>query len=202
MTATTEALEATIEPGRPTPWLRFGLAAILGLAIAMLVGLGGLYAYDQLYAGKILPGVTVGSVDLSGLTPDAGRAELNRVYGSLSDGRIVVAAPDGEQVITYEEIGRGPAIETLLDAAMAVGRRGSPLDRMIADVRTAMRGVALEPSVTVRCGRDHHPARGDGRVGQDRAGRLDCRPRSTADLQRRPGVDRSGGRSSGTGRGR
>ncbi len=148
MTATTEALEATTEPGRPSPWFRFGLAAILGLAIALLLGLGGLYAYDQLYAGKVLPGVSVGSVDMSGLTPDAARAELSRVYGSLSDGRIVVAGPDGEQVITYAEIGRAPAVEALLDAAMAVGRRGSPLDRMIADVRTAMRGVALEPTVT------------------------------------------------------
>ena len=148
MTATTEALEATAEPGRPSPWFRFGLAAFLGLAIAMLLGLGGLYAYDQLYSGKVLPGVSVGSVDMSGLTPDAARAELARVYGSLSDGRIVVAGPDGDQVITYEEIGRGPAVEALLDAAMAVGRRGSPLDRMIADVRTAMRGVALEPAVT------------------------------------------------------
>ena len=148
MTATTEALEATAEPGRPSPWLRFGLAAVLGLAIALLLGLGGLYAYDQLYAGKVLPGVSVGSVDMSGLTPDAARAELTRVYSSLSDGRIVVTGPDGEQVITYEEIGRGPAVDALLDDAMAVGRRGSPLDRMIADVRTAMRGVALEPRVT------------------------------------------------------
>jgi vancomycin resistance protein YoaR len=148
MTATTEALEATAEPGRPSPWLRFGLAAVLGLAAALLLGLGGLYAYDQVYAGKVLPGVSVGSVDLSGLTPDAARAELTRVYGSLSDGRIVVKGPEGEQVITYEAIGRGPAVDALLDEAMAVGRRGSPLDRMIADVRTAMRGVALEPRVT------------------------------------------------------
>jgi vancomycin resistance protein YoaR len=148
MTATTEALEATAEPGRPSPWLRFGLAAVLGLAVALLLGLGGLYAYDQLYAGKVLPGVSVGAVDMSGLTPDAARAELTRVYGSLSSGRIVVTGPDGEQIITYEEIDRGPAVDALLNEAMAVGRRGSPLDRMIADVRTAMRGVALEPRVT------------------------------------------------------
>ena len=85
MTATTETLEATAEPGRPSPWLRFGLAALLGLTGALLIGLGGLYVYDQLYAGKVLPGVSVGSVDMSGLTPDAARAELTRAYGSLSE---------------------------------------------------------------------------------------------------------------------
>ena len=148
MTATTETLEVTAEPDRPSPWFRFGLAALLGLAAALLVGLGGLYAYDRIYEGKVLPGVRVGLVDMSGLTPEAARAELTRAYGSLSDGRIVVTGPDGEQVITYREIGRGPAVEALLDAALAVGRNGSPLDRMVADVRTAMRGVALEPTVT------------------------------------------------------
>jgi vancomycin resistance protein YoaR len=148
MTATTETLEVTAEPDRPSPWFRFGLAAVLGLAAALLVGLGGLYAYDRIYEGKVLPGVRVGLVDMSGLTPDAARAELTRAYGSLSIGRIVVTGPDGEQVITYRDIGRGPAVEALLDAALAVGRNGSPLDRMIADVRTAMRGVALEPAVT------------------------------------------------------
>jgi vancomycin resistance protein YoaR len=148
MTATTETLEATAEPGRPSPWLRFGLAAFLGLATALLLGLGVLFAYDQVYAGKVLPGVTIGSVDLSGLTEEAARAELTRAYGSLSEGRIVLTGPQDDAVISYAEVGRGPDVDALLEAALAVGRRGSPLDRMIADVRTALRGVALEPTVT------------------------------------------------------
>jgi vancomycin resistance protein YoaR len=148
MTATTETLEQTTEPGRPSPWLRFGLAFGLGLAAALLIGGGALFAYDQQYLGRVLPGVRVGSVDLSGLTPDAARAELARAYGSLSDGRIVLAGVDDEQVITYAEIGRGPDIDVLLDTALAVGRSGSPVDRVVADARTALRGVVLEPAVT------------------------------------------------------
>ncbi|MDO8484718.1 MAG: peptidoglycan binding domain-containing protein, partial [Candidatus Limnocylindrales bacterium] len=148
MTATTETLEQTTEPGRPSPWLRFGLAFGLGLAAALLIGGGALYAYDQQYTGRVLPGVRVGSVDLSGLTPDAARAKLARAYGSLSHGRIVLAGVDDEQVITFAEIGRGPDVNALLDAALAVGRSGSPVERVVADARTALRGVVLDPTVT------------------------------------------------------
>ena len=147
MTATTDTLEGTTEPGRPSPWLRFGLAFALGLAVALLIGSGALYAYDRAYSGRVLPGVHVGTVDLSGLTPDAARAELARAYGSLTEGRIVLTGLDGEQVITYSELDRGPDMEALIGASLAVGRQGSPLDRMIADARTALRGVVLNPSV-------------------------------------------------------
>lgn len=149
MTATTtETLEQISEPGRPSPWLRFGLAAAVGLATALLIGVAALYVYDQHYAGRILPGVRVGSVDLSGLTPDAARAELQQAYGSFDDGRIVLTGVSDEQIITYAEIGRGPDLDTLLSTALAVGRIGSPIDRAVADARTALRGVVLEPSVT------------------------------------------------------
>lgn len=149
MTAQTETLEQTTEPGRPSPWLRFGLAVVAGVVGALLIAAVGLYAYDQQFAGRILPGVHVGAVDLSGLSPDAARAELARTYGSLSDGRIVLTGVDaGEQVITFAEIGRGPDVDGLLDAALAVGRRGSPVDRAVTDARTALRGVVLDPRVS------------------------------------------------------
>jgi len=149
MTATSETLEQTVEPGRPSIWPRFGLAFALGLAAALLIGAGAMYAYDRQYVGRILPGVRIGSVDLSGLTPDAARTELQRAYGSLSDGRIVLTGIEDRQVITYAEIGRGPDIDGLLTTALAVGRSGSPIDRAVADVRTAFRGVDLDPVVTL-----------------------------------------------------
>jgi vancomycin resistance protein YoaR len=148
MTATTETLEQAAEPGRPSPWLRFGLAFVLGLGAVLLIGAAALYTYDQQFAGKVLPGVRVGSVDLSGLTPEAARTELQRAYGSLSEGRIVLHGIEEQQVITYADIGRGPDFDGLIAAALAVGRTGSPLDRAVADARAAVRGVVLDPTST------------------------------------------------------
>ena len=148
MTATTETLEAA-EPGRPSPWLRFGVSFALGLAAMLLMGAAALFVYDQQFSGRIIPGVRVGSVDLSGLDPDAARAELQRAYGSLSQGQIVVDGVTDEHVITYAEIDRGPDVDRLIAEAMSIGRTGSAFDRALTDARTALRGMVIPPSATL-----------------------------------------------------
>ena len=80
MTTTTEATEVSSRPRRPSARLRFAVAFLVGLLLALGVGAGAMYAYDQQYTGRVLPGVRVGSVDLSGLTPDAARAALGAAY--------------------------------------------------------------------------------------------------------------------------
>lgn len=148
MTDTTEPLEPTNESRRPSARLSFGVAFVLGLVAALLLGVGALYAYDRQFSGRILPGVHVGDVDLSGLTVDDARAVLQRAYGSLSDGRLVLTGAAGEHVISYAEVGRGPDLDAMLTEAIAVGRAGTAVDRAVADARTAVRGVFLEPRVT------------------------------------------------------
>ena len=148
MTDTTEPLEPTNELRRPSARLSFGVAFIFGLVAALLLGVGALYGYDRQFAGRILPGVHVGDVDLSGLTVDDARAELQRAFGSLSDGRLVLTVAAVEHVISYAEVSRGPDLDAMLAEAIAVGRAGTAVDRAVADARTAVRGVFLEPRVT------------------------------------------------------
>jgi vancomycin resistance protein YoaR len=147
MITTTETLPATTER-RPSARLRFGVTFLIGLIAALAVGAGALYAYDQQYVGRILPGVQVGGVDLAGMTPDAARAELAGAFGSLADGKIVITGPAGDEVITYAEIGRKLDADALVAEALAIGRSGSAVDRVVADARTAFRGVTLMPRVT------------------------------------------------------
>ncbi len=148
MTTTTETVETSHEVRRSSAGLRFLVAFLIGLVAATAIGVGALYAYDQQYSGRVLPGVAVGVHDLGGMNPDAASAALANAYAELSEGRIVVMAPDGEHVITYADIGRRLDTEGLVAEALAVGRSGSPLDRAVADTRTAFRGVTLNPRVT------------------------------------------------------
>ncbi len=148
MTTTTEPITGTAPKGRSSTRVRIGVAFAVGLILTLLVGAGALYAFDQQYTGRILPGVRVGNVDLSGLTPDAARAALTGGHAGLSEGRIVLTGPDGQSVITYGEIGRGLDTEGLVQEALAVGRDGNAVDRVLADVRTAFRGVTLQPRIT------------------------------------------------------
>src|SRR5262245_8522003 len=60
---------------------------------------------------------------------------------------LVLKGPDGDIEIPYVEVGRRADIDGMVDAAMGVGRDGNPVERVVADIRTAMRGVTLEPQV-------------------------------------------------------
>jgi hypothetical protein len=71
MTTTTPDTVAipTPETRRSSVRLRFAVAFLVGLLAALGIGAGALYAYDQQYTGRVLPGVRIGAVDLSGLGP-------------------------------------------------------------------------------------------------------------------------------------
>jgi len=145
---TTEPIPAS--PGRrgPSKALRFAIAFILGVTLVVGAGGGALYAYGQQYTGRVLPGVGVADTDLSGLSPDAAVTALESAYGSLGTGQVLLAGPDGEFMIGYAEMGRGPDTTAMLDAALAAGRRGEPVVDLIGAPQTAIRGVTLEPAVT------------------------------------------------------
>jgi vancomycin resistance protein YoaR len=147
-TTTPDTIGIPAEPPRPSTRFRFAIAFVVGLVAALALGVGALYAYDQQYAGRILPGVNIGGVDVSGLDPATATERLHAEYAALGEGTIVLAGPDGPIEIDYADVGRQADIEGMIAEAMALGRSGNPIDRAIADARTALRGVTITPRVT------------------------------------------------------
>lgn len=129
--------------------LRFGVAFLVGLLAAMALGVGALYAYDQQYVGRVLPGVSVGDVDLSGMTEAEASAALTSAYASMGEGTVTVTGPDGDVTFTYAELGRAPDVSAMTAAALAAGRNGNPAERAISNARVALKGLTIEPRVTV-----------------------------------------------------
>ena len=146
-TPETVAIPADETTRRPSARFRFGIAFAIGLLLTLAAGAAAMYAYDQQYVGRILPGVSIGGIDLSGQDPSTAAASLRTVYDELADGEIVLKGPDGDITIPYREVGREADIDGMVDAAMGIGRDGNPVERAVADIRTAMRGVTLEPQV-------------------------------------------------------
>ena len=68
-------------PGRKL--VAFVFAVVLGVAAVV----GGLVAFHESLAGRILPGVSAAGVDLAGLTTDEARAALTARYGAVVRGR-------------------------------------------------------------------------------------------------------------------
>jgi vancomycin resistance protein YoaR len=151
MTTTTPdaAVQPTTSSGRPR-WLpRFGLAFALGLAAALVLGALAMYAYDQQYQGRILPGVRVAGVDLSGLDEAAASDVLARTLAGHGQGRVVIDTGTTTVSVAYADFGRRADVDAMVADALAVGRGGSPADRAVAEIRTVLRGVDLPVRITL-----------------------------------------------------
>jgi vancomycin resistance protein YoaR len=128
--------------------LRFGVSFVLGVMLAVGIGAGALYAWGLQYDGRVLPGVSVGSTNLGGLTREQAEAEIANAYGWLGAGQIALTGPDGQvTAISYADVGRGPDTSALLEAALAAGRRGEPLADLIGAPEVAIHGVTLDSAV-------------------------------------------------------
>jgi vancomycin resistance protein YoaR len=128
--------------------LRFGVAFLLGILLALGIGAGALYAWGQQYEGRILPGVYVGSTDVGGLNREQAAAAIANAYASLGTGQVTITGPDGHQTtVNYADIGRGADTALLVEAALAAGRQGDFLANLISAPEVAIHGVTLDSVV-------------------------------------------------------
>ena len=147
MTTTTETIPPTVAKSRPSARLKFLVAFLASLIVALAVGAGAIYAYDQQYQGKVLPGVWVGDVELGGLDREAARARLTDAYASLGAGRVIISNSVATFTLDYATLGRRADIDSMLDAAFAAGRSGSTLENAVSGARLALKGTVVQPTV-------------------------------------------------------
>ena len=137
-----------LRPGRR--FIAFVIAAALGIGLVV----GGLYAWHDSLAGRILPGVSAAGIDLGGLTADGARVALESRYGALAEGGLMVRTSVGTTTIPFADVGRGADIEAMVADAASLGRGGSWIEESIAAIR-----LRIEPvSVDLRLTYDHDRA--------------------------------------------
>ncbi len=148
---TTMAATGGVARDRSTPSSarhRVAIVVALGVVISLVLALVVMLAVREAFAGRVLPGVSVGSVDVGGLTRDEAATRLRSAYASFSEGTISVRSPTAAISATYADLGRRADVDAMLGQAMAVGRGGTVLDQAVAVVRAATRPVRTDPVVT------------------------------------------------------
>jgi vancomycin resistance protein YoaR len=122
------------------------VAGVVGvLALFMVVA----FSFSGSYDNRVLPGVKVGNVDLSGSTRDEAIKKLQDGYAYLSQGQVIVTTPVGTATIGFAEAGRGPDAEAMAHAALAVGHSGGGLGDAITSLHSALLGESVPVVVQV-----------------------------------------------------
>jgi len=126
----------------------FAAAFVVGLTAVLVATGGGLGAWDASYEARILPGVHVASVDVSGLDREAAVRALAAQF-DFGSGSVVLRTSEGDIAIPYSSFGRRPDVDAMVDAAMRAGRDGSMVERALGEVHQALRTTTIEPRVTL-----------------------------------------------------
>jgi vancomycin resistance protein YoaR len=112
--------------------------------------LSGLIAYaSNAYADKILPGVSVGGINLGGLSASEAERVLTAHYASASGLSYTLRA--GGQTWTYSAADLGLNIEAseAVAQALQIGRESSnPVGNLTSQALTYLNGVAIAPRLT------------------------------------------------------
>jgi vancomycin resistance protein YoaR len=128
---------------------RVAAAFAIGAVATFLVVGAVAAAALSVYANRAVPGVSIGTVDVSGLTRDQIITTLSAKYAYLAQGKATVTTPNGVATITYAEAGRAPDTEAMADAAMALGHSGNPVEDAVYMLRSALGGAPLPVVVRI-----------------------------------------------------
>ena len=156
MTATSDiqqpALDAPLSEAVPRRgariWRRILIAFLVGLVLSLAAATAALLAWDLGYEGRVLPGIRVGTTDLAGLDRAGATAALEEAYGEYGEGRVVIRTIAGDLPVPYSSFSRRLDVDVLVDRALQAGRSGSVTDRAIGQVRLALEGTTLTPTVS------------------------------------------------------
>jgi vancomycin resistance protein YoaR len=129
--------------------LQIGASLLAGALLFLLTVAALTGVYQLAYAGKIMPGVRVAGVDLSGLRPEEAATRLGQVLSYPSTGQIVFR--DGGQVwvATPAELGMVFDVGASVRSAYGVGRSAGLFGNLSGQVQSWRSGVDVPPVVIV-----------------------------------------------------
>jgi len=107
--------------------VRWVVAILAGLLVPIAAILGG---YQVAYAGRVFPGVQALGADLGGRTADEARAVVAARGEALLTAPVTVVAGESVRQVTWRDVGLRLDADAVVDDVLAIGRTGSPLQRL------------------------------------------------------------------------
>ena len=123
--------------------------AFLGLVLALVAAGAFLVGLSIAYQGRIMPGVQVAGVDLSGLDRAGAEARLAAALPPVGAGHLTLGLGGhlAAQTVSLSTLGRRYDVAAAVDVALGYGHDGSPLSRAEAEVRGLLGGVQVSSAL-------------------------------------------------------
>ena len=137
-----------VEIAGAVSWRR-GLAAFgIALLVVIAIGAGFAVGYQQAFASRVIPGVTVDGVSIGGMDRAAAEGHLRAALPDPGSGSLVLRSSTGDASVPFSKLGRAYDYGAILDVALGVGH-GADLPSMVAeDLRALVRGEPVTPQLT------------------------------------------------------
>ncbi len=145
VSSVTEARPRRLQRLRILP-RRFVFAVLAVLAIAAVAVLAAL-AFDRVYTGRVLPGVSVAGMDAAGLTAEELTARLEAL--PVAPEAVEVVTGDDEVTVASNDLGRRVDVSGAVAAALAAGRASGPLADVPERLGILRSGRAIDLAVSV-----------------------------------------------------
>jgi vancomycin resistance protein YoaR len=146
-----EASKSPLTLPRLAPRLvRMATVTFLALLTFVLAGSVGLALYASTHADRIYQGVTVGDLDLGGMTAEAAAAALDARFAAYAQAPITLTVDDRTFQLTPAEAGATLDSDATVDAAMSWGRQGNLWEQSQAIARGLVHGGEIAPVVVLR----------------------------------------------------
>src|SRR5215218_10577723 len=103
---------------------------LLLTCVGTMLGAALVGGYQAAFAGKVFPGVETFGVDVGGRSADEAAQALAARAAALRDAPISVVAADTSRATTWAQVGLQIDTAALVARSLAVGREGTPFQRL------------------------------------------------------------------------
>jgi vancomycin resistance protein YoaR len=134
---------------RTPDWRRGAFTFLLTLVAIVVFMASFAVGYARVNEGKILPGVSVNGISLSGLSRAQAAAKLQTSLPNLAAGNLVVDINGAQESVPYSSFDRAYDTGFVLDQAFDLGRAPNFVEQIQEQLRILLNGVDVQPPVTL-----------------------------------------------------
>ena len=118
------------------------------LVLLLVAGSVAVYAYDSSRSDRIAEGVTVGEVDVGGLSADAARERVSRQVATRIEQPIAVTHGKTRFTLSAQDAKLRADVGGMVDDALAASRDGNAVTRVVRDLGGGEEDVAIGTRAT------------------------------------------------------